>query len=45
MTLRNHQSRQRPLSSDAIVKAGDWTHRVRIERRDQLGFLGEPLIT
>ncbi len=23
------------------VKAGDWTHRVRIERRDQLGVLGE----
>jgi sigma-B regulation protein RsbU (phosphoserine phosphatase) len=24
-----------------FVKAGDWTHRVRIERRDQLGVLGE----
>lgn len=23
------------------VKTGDWTHRVRIERRDQLGVLGE----
>jgi len=23
------------------VKSGDWTHRVRIERRDQLGILGE----
>jgi len=23
------------------VKSGDWTHRVRIERRDQLGVLGE----
>ncbi len=23
------------------VKAGDWTHRVRIDRRDQLGVLGE----
>ncbi len=23
------------------VRAGDWTHRVRIERRDQLGVLGE----
>ena len=23
------------------VKAGDWTHRMRIERRDQLGVLGE----
>jgi phosphoserine phosphatase RsbU/P len=24
-----------------FVKTGDWTHRVRIERRDQLGVLGE----
>ncbi|HEY2460147.1 MAG TPA: PP2C family protein-serine/threonine phosphatase [Candidatus Acidoferrum sp.] len=24
-----------------FVKSGDWTHRVRIERRDQLGVLGE----
>ncbi|MGB2645263.1 MAG: SpoIIE family protein phosphatase [Candidatus Acidiferrum sp.] len=23
------------------VRAGDWTHRVRIERRDQLGVLGQ----
>src|SRR5580658_1798206 len=23
------------------VKTGDWTHRVRVERRDQLGALGE----
>lgn len=23
------------------VKSGDWTHRVRIDRRDQLGVLGE----
>jgi phosphoserine phosphatase RsbU/P len=23
------------------VKTGDWTHRVRVERRDQLGVLGE----
>jgi len=27
------------------VKAGDWKHRVRIERRDQLGVLGESLMT
>jgi sigma-B regulation protein RsbU (phosphoserine phosphatase) len=24
-----------------FVKSGDWTHRVRIDRRDQLGVLGE----
>ncbi|MGC0774331.1 MAG: HAMP domain-containing protein, partial [Candidatus Acidiferrum sp.] len=41
MTRRITQAVSDLYAATQYVKAGDWSHRVRIERRDQLGVLGE----
>src|SRR5580658_10422965 len=41
MTLRITKAVSDLYQATQYVKAGDWTHRVRIERRDQLGVLGK----